>query len=380
MNRKSRKSADRTPPENTKTRPAPAAGSQQPLLTPRPFHGPEKILSMQKLAGNKAVVSSMRIARQPAVKDDTEDLTADLPFINSRGQFLLVYPEEPGKYRYVTPDDREFVEQYVDHNIVDAVARFLPGTNMLNISMDRVTAMVIEYKSGRKLAFNPKDVPLMTGPPGRMRIIPLSRYEMRNGFIYPVLRGHIIYHSHTTPNLIALRAGLQDQVKELERLAQLMELTGFFAGLVAMSAGFLSTVKTVTSMPRVSKPRGPDITEKIPWGSWDDYPKKKVGGQEVAVVGKRYYSREAVDRMQPSGMRYRQGDSGGMPEIRQTGGDYKSAREGKAFGRSIPPEHVEWTITNGTPTRQKNGNTAYKSGSLKVIVSPKNVVVTIINE
>ncbi len=104
---------------------------------------------------------------------------------------------------------------------------------------------------------------------------------------------------------------------------------------------------------------------RIPWGTWQDYPKVTINGQEYAKVGDRLYSRHAVDRMQPSGMRYsgRGTDSnGGMPQIRQTGGNYD-------YGRSVAPQYVEDVIASTSGVEQPNGNFSHTSGSLEVILS-----------
>jgi RHS repeat-associated protein len=121
-------------------------------------------------------------------------------------------------------------------------------------------------------------------------------------------------------------------------------------------------------------PGGPgDLPEKIPWGSWDDYPKVIVNGEEYAQVGGRLYSHHAVDRMQPSGMRFSgagTGSTGGMPEIRQTGGNYD-------FGRSVAPRYVEDVIAGSRGVVQDNGNISHTLGSLQVILNPEGAVVTI---
>lgn len=41
---------------------------------------------------------------------------------------------------------------------------------------------------------------------------------------------------------------------------------------------------------------------KIPWTSWQNYPKVTRGGREYAQVGDRLYTHHAVDRLQPSGL------------------------------------------------------------------------------
>ena len=113
----------------------------------------------------------------------------------------------------------------------------------------------------------------------------------------------------------------------------------------------------------------------VPWDSWDGYDKVMVDGEEYAQVGDRLYTRRAVDRMPPSGMRYskQQIDSktGGMPQIRQTAGGYD-------YGRSVAPQYVEDVIRSTPGFLQENRNFSHMSGTLEVIVSPQGRVVTII--
>jgi hypothetical protein len=85
----------------------------------------------------------------------------------------------------------------------------------------------------------------------------------------------------------------------------------------------------------------------------------------------------AVDRMQPSGMRYSSrpgpdegGSTGGMPQIFQVGGSYD-------YGRSVSPNFVEDVIGNTAGDPQENGNYMHDGGGLQVILSPEGRVVTV---
>lgn len=111
-------------------------------------------------------------------------------------------------------------------------------------------------------------------------------------------------------------------------------------------------VERVESRAALERLIGKDAAASF-WGHWNDYPKVTVNGQEYARVGNRLYSRHAVDRMQPSGMRYSgagpDGSTAGMPQIRQAGGQYD-------YGRSVAPRHVEDAITTSRGAVQANGN------------------------
>jgi RHS repeat-associated protein len=124
-------------------------------------------------------------------------------------------------------------------------------------------------------------------------------------------------------------------------------------------------------------------SSKLLWGTWNDYPKVVVNGQEYAKIGDRLYSHHAVNRMQPSGHRYGAipgstdgGSTGGMPQITQPHG----TPEGQKlldYGRSVSPNWVEDIISTTPGVRQSNGNISHTSGSVDVILSPEGRVVTI---
>lgn len=100
---------------------------------------------------------------------------------------------------------------------------------------------------------------------------------------------------------------------------------------------------------------------KIPWTSWQNYPKVTQGGREYAQVGDRLYARHAVDRMQPSGL----GAPAGAP----------------GPGRSISPNYIEDVLTSsrGLPVKGPNGEPrlSYTSGTVQVITED-NIVITVI--
>ncbi|NYG58762.1 uncharacterized protein (DUF2384 family) [Nocardioides daedukensis] len=100
---------------------------------------------------------------------------------------------------------------------------------------------------------------------------------------------------------------------------------------------------------------------KIPWTSWQNYPKATQGGREYAQVGDRLYTRHAVDRMQPSGL----GAPAGAP----------------GPGRSISPNYIEDVLTGsrGVPVKGPNGEPrlSFTSGTVQVITE-NNIVITVI--
>ena len=99
------------------------------------------------------------------------------------------------------------------------------------------------------------------------------------------------------------------------------------------------------------------------WGNWNDYEHVIENGREYARINGRNYSHHAVDRMQPSGFRYIDGQA-----IVQSGGVY---------GRSVSPHIVEYSIGTSVPLPSK-GNFAYTNGSVTVITNENGDVVSIL--
>ncbi len=103
-------------------------------------------------------------------------------------------------------------------------------------------------------------------------------------------------------------------------------------------------------------------SKRIPWGSWSDYNKVNIKGNTYAQIGDRYYTRHAVDRMQPSGL----GASAGTI--------------GK--GHSFPPVFVEDVIRNGvkrTVVRDGVSRVVHFSGTAEVVTEQNGKIVVTVN-
>jgi len=114
---------------------------------------------------------------------------------------------------------------------------------------------------------------------------------------------------------------------------------------------------------------------RLAWTAWSNYEKVVYKGQEYAQIGGRLYSQHAVERMQPSHLRASRfqgnvGTTGGHPQILQA-----SSRD---YGRGVAPAYVEAAIETSVGVPQANGNISHMSGSLQVILSPDDTVVTVI--
>lgn len=118
-------------------------------------------------------------------------------------------------------------------------------------------------------------------------------------------------------------------------------------------------------------------SNKILWGKWEDYKHASIENNEYAEVGERLYTRHAVARTQPSGMRYTNTSAGGK---------IKASRIINAgeldYGRSISPSYIEDIINKGKISTQVVDNvnrTVFSSGTVDVITEQNGkIVVTIL--
>ncbi|MDQ2088196.1 RHS repeat-associated core domain-containing protein, partial [Herbivorax sp. ANBcel31] len=116
------------------------------------------------------------------------------------------------------------------------------------------------------------------------------------------------------------------------------------------------------------------------WGKWSDYEKVTINGKEYAKIGDKYYTRHAVDRMQPSGMRY---NAKGSADGGKVGASRIYDVEQIDYGRSISPNYVDDVIKSGelidTPIVNGVQRQIYQSGSVQV-VTEGDIVITIITK
>jgi hypothetical protein len=97
-------------------------------------------------------------------------------------------------------------------------------------------------------------------------------------------------------------------------------------------------------------------TGKLPWGAWADHPKVVFGGREYAQIGKRLYTRHAVERTMPRGLTME--------------------------GRSISPNFVEDVIQTGTRSNVAVDGVlrqTYRSGSVEGVTEEGGRIVVTVN-
>ncbi|MDX2285021.1 MAG: hypothetical protein NW241_12720 [Bacteroidia bacterium] len=176
-------------------------------------------------------------------------------------------------------------------------------------------------------------------------------------------------------------------------------------GEVEIAAEVAAAGETVTGATEVAAVEelaagAEDVAAALPvrrpplwWGRWNDYSHATIYGEEYAVINGRFYTRHAVDRMQPSGYSWSRHVS---PDVtgprRGTGGQGQIRRAGGDYGRSVAPRYVEEVIATGTRTpnpplpgrriRPGEQRTSYSCGSVEVITEsynndPAAIVITI---
>ncbi|MCY0876660.1 MAG: hypothetical protein OWT28_10395, partial [Firmicutes bacterium] len=111
--------------------------------------------------------------------------------------------------------------------------------------------------------------------------------------------------------------------------------------------------------PAQELPSSPEGTEEqtVNWGMWRDLKTTTMNGRQYAVINGRYYTREAVDRMTPTGY-------------------------GKAVGgyeaRGIPPSVVQDVIENGESyevTVKGEVRTVYNLNGIRVVTAQRGKIV-----
>lgn len=140
--------------------------------------------------------------------------------------------------------------------------------------------------------------------------------------------------------------------------------------------GSTSKVNVQTVEPEVKVP----VTEKLPWSSWNNYEKVTTNAQKYAKIGDRLYTQHAVERMQPSGMRYTSESAGGKVGASRI---YEAGQ--KDYGRSVSPNYVEDIIKNGelidSPVVNGVQRQVWHSGSVEVVTEQNgHLVITIITK
>lgn len=224
--------------------------------------------------------------------------------------------------------------------------------------------------------------------------------DIGNAVIHPVETGKAIYSSVKTVVEEDLINGNADTRARFAGRA-VFEIVAVVVGTKGLDK--ISKVDKVSDAARLSNyidevvryaDKAEDITPKINlqlfgkgttktkhlWGKWSDYDKVTIDGREYAKIGDKYYTRHAVDRMQPSGMRY---SVKGSVDGGKVGASRIYDVEQIDYGRSISPNFVEDVINNGklidTPVVNGVQRQIYQSGSVQV-VTEGDIIITIMTK
>jgi hypothetical protein len=182
-------------------------------------------------------------------------------------RFRLI-DEDHGGERWITQEDPEFRDHYIDFNIVHATSD--PDLRTLTHH-----TMVVEYGNGRTLEFSMSAVPVRLhyfdpdNPGARMatmrfQITP-DAYLLRKGFIFPVdHRSEVMFNDTFTPTLIDIRTTIEFNIRQRRRLLELAELTAAFAGNISfLLVGFYASYSRGigwTVRPRTGWTSVPDVS------------------------------------------------------------------------------------------------------------------------
>jgi hypothetical protein len=203
---------------------------QEIIAKLRFFEGKAKAAYIQAVSpaliehANDEVREIMNVSARPA---EALDVTCDL----SKHQYLLHYEGEYWKDRCMdVATDPEYVNNYFDRNIKNAVGYSVEGTTWENVEYSRFKVMQVNYKNGTSDYFALDEI----GNFHYAKTVAVTReyafLKRNNGLVYPVREGELYLVEFTAPNLLEYKNGLKQQIVELQRLYELLELAGLFAG------------------------------------------------------------------------------------------------------------------------------------------------------
>jgi hypothetical protein len=204
------------------------------------------VRGLQRAIGNRAM--GRLLQRQHAT--DVDDATAG-PFTDD-AKVLLVDSSDPSgeSDRLISLSDPEFVENYIDNNIVN-------GTVLVNQDTGEYGDMTVEYSGGRKHKFDLDEMPMPAkGPivrkPGAVTALRL-RFDYfqtgPGGLIFPMYEDKVVYDEALTPNLVSMRGQTHEKADELRRLRMLLWVAGAFASIIGMYGITMRPGKVPTQKP-----------------------------------------------------------------------------------------------------------------------------------
>jgi hypothetical protein len=211
-------------------------------------------IALQRTIGNRA--ATRLLARQVAPAEPQGFAAWVLRYRDGDGN----YTDEDGQIRWrrITLDEPEFLEDYVDSNIANA-------TTLVTIDAGTYDTIEVYYKDGRHISLRRDQIPnpnLAThrGPRTRVtNITPFTEFEKHedDGFIYPSFHGMVTFTDQVAPNLVSLRIQFDEIAHELARLRGLKNVAATFGSIMAMYSGVLGSLHEAGEYPAA----GLDITK-----------------------------------------------------------------------------------------------------------------------
>ncbi|HET6870662.1 MAG TPA: hypothetical protein VFH80_32425 [Solirubrobacteraceae bacterium] len=210
-----------------------------------------EVIALQRTIGNRA--ATRLLSRQVAPAQPQGFQAWVLRYRDADGN----YTDDDGdiRWRRISLDEPEFVEDYVDSNILNA-------TTLVTIDAGTYDTIEVYYKDGRHISLRREQIP---NPNKRVRgprvanITPFSEFEKHedDGFIYPSFHGMVTFTDQVAPNLVSLRVQFDEIAEELARLRGLTNLAATFASIMAMYSGVVGSLHEVGEHPAA----GLDITK-----------------------------------------------------------------------------------------------------------------------
>jgi hypothetical protein len=174
-------------------------------------------------------------------------------------QLYRLDDQDKGGSRMIARDDPQFKKFYVDENIKNIVSDY--DQQM----MDRIT-MTIVYEDGRTISLPMGNMPLMykanlNGESVTMHTtnpwaLQADHYVRKSNIIYPVdAKGHILFTSADTPNIVNARSQIYNYVQQAAQLVEIAETVNSFAGSVARLGSYAAQLKSFTWVRGIKVPK-----------------------------------------------------------------------------------------------------------------------------
>lgn len=208
-------------------------------------------LELQRTIGNRA--ATQLLARQVAPAQPQVSAGWVLRYRDADGN----YTDDDGNIRWrpISLDEREFIEDYVDSNIDHATA-------LVTIDAGTYDTIEVYYRDGRRISLRRDQIPNPNRRASRrhaVNVTPFSEFEKHedDGFIYPSFHGMVVFSEALTPNLVSLREQADEIAEQLAQLRGLANVAAAFASIMAMYSGVVGSLHEAGESPAA----GLDITK-----------------------------------------------------------------------------------------------------------------------